>query len=104
MADPTSTYLVALLSITDPRSYRRYEIRFLPILKRYGGEIVGFADGPELLEGEPLEDRLVLLRFPDRAAADAWYHSDEYQELALIRQGASTARFVALLPELNSER
>jgi uncharacterized protein (DUF1330 family) len=36
--------------------------------------------GPlEVLEGEPAEG-VVVLQFPDMAAAKAWYHSPGYQE------------------------
>lgn len=38
----------------------------------------------ETLEGAPV-DGAVILRFPDAAAARAWYHSDAYQAVAAHR-------------------
>jgi uncharacterized protein (DUF1330 family) len=45
----------------------------------------------ETLEGEPA-DGMVLLEFPDAAAAKAWYFSPEYQEAAVFRQKGAPYR------------
>jgi uncharacterized protein (DUF1330 family) len=43
----------------------------------------------EVLEGPPIEG-VVVLQFPDAAAARAWYHGEQYQEVARERfRGAS---------------
>jgi uncharacterized protein (DUF1330 family) len=56
----------------------------------HGGRFVVRGGPVELLEGgwDPL--RIVVMEFPDRAAARAWYQSDDYQAIAPIRRGAST--------------
>jgi uncharacterized protein (DUF1330 family) len=50
----------------------------------------------EALEGTWDHDRLVLLEFPNREKALAWYHSPAYQEAKQIRDKASTARFLLI--------
>ncbi len=45
----------------------------------------------ETLEGEAA-DGVVVLQFPDREAAKAWYFSPEYQEKAKLRQKAAPYR------------
>jgi uncharacterized protein (DUF1330 family) len=50
----------------------------------------------EALEGTWDHDRLVLLEFPNREKALAWYHSAAYQEAKQIRDKASTARFLLI--------
>ena len=45
----------------------------------------------ETLEGEGA-DGIVILEFPDRDAANAWYHSDEYQARAKFRMQAAPYR------------
>ena len=45
----------------------------------------------ETVEGEAA-DGLVILEFPDKAAAKAWYYSPEYQERAKFRQQAAPYR------------
>lgn len=47
----------------------------------------------ESLEGEPA-DGVVVLEFPDRDAAKAWYYSPEYQERAALRQKAAPYRCI----------
>lgn len=47
----------------------------------------------ESLEGKPA-DGVVVLEFPDRDAAKAWYHSPEYQERAALRQKAAPYRCI----------
>ncbi len=104
MSDRAGIFLVALLQIDDREAYRQYEAGFMPVLSQYNGRLIGGVDGPEVLEGEQQDGRLVLLRFDDRESADAWYHSPEYQALAAIRQSASTARFLAVVPEFDFGR
>ena len=50
----------------------------------------------EQLEGEPC-DGMVILEFPDMAAARDWYYSEDYQARAPFRQQAAPYR--ALLVE-----
>ncbi len=45
----------------------------------------------EALEGEKA-DGVVVLEFPDRETAKAWYYSPEYQERAKLRQKAAPYR------------
>jgi len=45
----------------------------------------------ETLEGESA-DGVVVLEFPDKAAAQAWYHSEEYQARVPFRQAAAPYR------------
>ena len=45
----------------------------------------------ETLEGEPA-DGIVVLEFPDKAAAQAWYHGEDYQSRVPFRQAAAPYR------------
>ena len=86
-------YGVAQIRIDDRERYGQYEAGFLQVFQKYGGQLVAVDDAPQVVEGagDWPYTRIVLLRFEDQQAADAWYHSDEYQELAKIRQEASVA-------------
>jgi uncharacterized protein (DUF1330 family) len=83
-------YLVAQIRIEDPERYSQYEAGFMPIFQKYGGEILAVDDAPQVAEGDWPYTRMVLLRFADRDAADAWYRSEEYQALAQLRLDSST--------------
>lgn len=54
----------------------------------------------EVLEGNPMEGA-VILRFPDKAAARAWYDSPAYQDAMKHRQKGSKYRVFIIdgLPE-----
>ena len=43
----------------------------------------------ELLEGEWDTRRIVVIAFPDMAAARGWYESENYAPLKALRQSAS---------------
>ena len=50
----------------------------------------------EVLEGERVPKRLVVLEFPDADAARRWYHSPEYQEAKSVREGAAIGSFICV--------
>ncbi len=58
-----------------------------PIVRRHGGELLGRSNAPETLHGEAV-DSVVVFRFPDRAAVDAWLADPDYQPLKRIRDQA----------------
>jgi uncharacterized protein (DUF1330 family) len=58
-----------------------------PVVRRHGGELIGRSNAPECLHGEGA-DSVVVFRFPDRAAVDAWLADPDYQPLKRIRDQA----------------
>jgi uncharacterized protein (DUF1330 family) len=46
------------------------------------------------LEGQSLGNRHVILEFPSRAAAEAWYNGDAYQTILAHRTQNSTGSLV----------
>ncbi len=73
-------------------------------LDRYGEAVGASFDGRpvtfhaaygahQVLEGPPVEG-VVILEFPDRAAAESWYFSPAYQEAAQHRFQGATYRAV----------
>jgi uncharacterized protein (DUF1330 family) len=83
-------YVVAQIRIEDRERYAQYEAGFLEIFGKFEGELLAVDDAPKIVEGEWSFTRMVLPRFPDEDAAETWYRSPEYQELALHRFAAST--------------
>ena len=85
------------LTITDRETYGSYESGFMEIFAKYKGALLGLSESPELLEGEWDFTRTVLISFPTREDALAWFNSPEYQELAKHRKQASTGP-IMLIP------
>jgi uncharacterized protein (DUF1330 family) len=89
-----TAYVIADVDVLDRGGYQEYADRFDAILARFGGEILVVGGSPTPVEGEWIPDRLVILAFPNRAAADAWYRSPEYAEIAPIRHQHARTHFI----------
>ncbi len=92
-----TAYVLAQLSIHDRARYDRYAAAFLPTLKPFAGRLLAADEGPAVLEGAWPRDKLVLIAFPDAAAARAWAASPAYRAIAPDRLAGSEA--VVLLAE-----
>lgn len=97
-----TVYIVGHIDITDRATYTGYEAGFRDIFQRYDGEVLAVDDDVTMLEGDKRHTRTVLVRFPTRAGALAWFHSDAYQELAVIRWQSSTAE-ISLIDGFDAE-
>ena len=49
-----------------------------------------------MLEGEWPHERTVVLEFPSREKAEAWYHSPAYQKILPLRLRCMTSNFVIM--------
>ncbi|MFO6464201.1 DUF1330 domain-containing protein [Jannaschia sp. KMU-145] len=93
--------LVASLAVSDMEGFLRdYAGPLQDINARHGVETFAVAPQAEMLEGEA-GGMLAILRFPDRAALDAWYADPDYAPLRARRQAMSDPdrSFVAIAPE-----
>jgi uncharacterized protein (DUF1330 family) len=86
------SYIIAEIQVTDPTSYDRYRPMAAASIARFGGRYVVRGGKLDLLEGEPVPGRIVVIEFPDADAARRWYRSEEYQKALKIRQSASRGR------------
>lgn len=78
----------------DDEALAEYRRRNTDTLAAHGGRFVVRGGPVELLEGSAAPLRVVVMEFADTAAARGWYESAAYQEIAPIRQGASTTEIV----------
>jgi uncharacterized protein (DUF1330 family) len=88
-------YVIAAVSEAhDDEALAEYRRRNTETVAAHGGRFVVRGGPVVALEGgwEPL--RMVVMEFPDTAAARAWYDSAEYQAIAPIRRGASATGIV----------
>ena len=81
-----TAYLIVDTKINDEEGYEEYKIRAKPIVESYGGEYLvrgGYATISESELWTPT--RLVVVRFPSRAAAENFLSCDEYAPVKAIR-------------------
>ena len=83
-------YVLSMMSIHDPATFRKYTDHTPPTVAKYGGKFLARGKPVETLEGEPYKGRLVILEFPDMETARAWCADPLYQELSQHRREAST--------------
>lgn len=84
-------YVIAQITVTDPKVYPNYVKLVLPTIEAFGGEFIVRGGRSESFEGTPPGDRNVVIRFPSFEKAQEWYHSDLYAEAKALRQSASTS-------------
>jgi uncharacterized protein (DUF1330 family) len=89
-----SCYTIVHLTVTDPAKFAEYARQVPATIEKWGGEYLVRGGHCTVLEGEMADDRHVVGRFPDRATAEGWYHSPEYQEILKIRLAASTGTLI----------
>ena len=82
-------YVIAMMNIHDPETYRNYTDRTPPTVKKHGGKFLTRGEPVTTLEGETYEDRLVILEFPSQAKAEAWYADPAYQAAVTFRRASS---------------
>ncbi len=79
-----TVYMIARMNITDPERFKDYGPKARPLFAKHGGRYLGGGD-PETLEGPAEERRIVVIAFPDRAAAEAYYNDPDYVPVRAIR-------------------
>ena len=80
-----SISLVAQVDIKDKERFLDYQNAVLPFLEEKQIEVLAVDDSPTTIEGEETGNRMVIVRYDNREAFDAFWQSAEYQEMAKIR-------------------
>jgi uncharacterized protein (DUF1330 family) len=79
---------IAHVTVTDAEAYGRYAALAGPAIARHGGEFIARGGRYVQLEGRD-RPRNVVARFPSLEAAEACYHSADYQAALAHARGAS---------------
>jgi uncharacterized protein (DUF1330 family) len=89
-----SAYVVVNVKVHDPEPYAQYRALAPASIAVYGGRYIARGGATEVKEGDWRPERLVLLEFPDVAAARAWWDSPEYAPAKALRQSCAEAQLV----------
>ncbi|HEX2121345.1 MAG TPA: DUF1330 domain-containing protein [Thermoanaerobaculia bacterium] len=91
-----SAYIVSRVRILDREAMQRYVTEAPETVAAFGGRYLVRGNDVQALEGAWEHERMVVVEFPDKEAALAWYHSDVYRPLRELRQrSASTVILLA---------
>ncbi len=89
-------YLIVDVDLRDSTAYEAYKGRVPALIARHGGEYLVRGGEHEVLEGDWRPHRLVLFRFPDRAAIRAFMADPDYAPLKALRQRIASTDAVAV--------
>jgi uncharacterized protein (DUF1330 family) len=90
-----TAYIIARIDVTDPQDYMTYASQTVALAEKAGGRFLVKGGDQQAVEGEA-RSRQVLIEFPDRETALAWYNSPEYQEILPIALRSSDREIVVV--------
>jgi uncharacterized protein (DUF1330 family) len=92
-----AAYLIVDTLLDNPERYEDYKVVARPIVEKFGGEYLARGGAMNIKEADLWSpSRLVLVRFPDAAAARRFYESAEYEAVLPISK-ESARRTVVIL-------
>lgn len=88
-------YVIAESEIKDPEAYRQYTEAAPATIAQFGGKFL-VRGGPrlEVLEGDGVPRRLVVLEFETFEQAKLWYDSPEYAGLKDLNSRVTNRRLI----------
>ena len=89
-----AAYVIADVTVKNPDVYAEYRSQVLATVTKYGGRFLVRGGACEVVEGEWRPGRVVVIEFPDMAAAKAWYGSAEYGPLVKLRDRCQISRMI----------
>jgi uncharacterized protein (DUF1330 family) len=88
--------VVAAHRMRDLVAFQPYAEQVGAVVQRFGGRFLARSGKAEMLGGDFVSDRAVIIEFPRAADAVAFYVSDVYAPLMKIRHATSDPRFLVM--------
>ena len=90
-----SALIIVDFTPKDPEQLAQYAAAAPATLAKFEGEVLAKGHA-EALHGQSAFKTKVIIQFPDRAKALAWYESAEYQQLIPVRDQGMESQFQLL--------
>lgn len=87
-------YCIVYEVIHDQASFDVYRQQVIPTMEAYGGKFLVRGGKFTAVEGDMPWERVVIVEFPSRKAAEDWYHSPAYQKILPHRLKGAKCNFV----------
>jgi uncharacterized protein (DUF1330 family) len=91
-----AAYIVLDIDVQDSDRYEDYKKLAPKSIAEYGGRYLARGGRTEILEGEWIPKRLVILEFPTLQRAKDWYDSLEYRKARDLRQVVAKSNMVVI--------
>lgn len=84
-----TAFVIATVNVTDPEKYKNYMALSPAAVAAAGGKFVVRGGNPRVMEGQWPRPRVVVIEYPTREAAEAFYNSTLYVAARAEREGAA---------------
>ena len=81
-----TAYVIAQFTVTDCEGFEAYRQAAPPIIEAYGGRMLVRGGAITSVDGDTDRPKMIVLEFPDKAAAERFYNSPEYQAIMPLRR------------------
>jgi len=80
-------YMIIRIDVDDPGRLKEYQAAAPAVVEKFQGKFLVRGGSYVTLEGPEESRRIVMIEFPDRSSAEAFYNSPEYAEARKLREG-----------------
>jgi len=87
-------YIIVDVTIHNPSRYEDYKKLTPGSLVPYDGKFIVRGGPSETVEGDWQPGRIVIIEFPSKEKAKAWWSSEEYEPAKAIRQSTSHTKMI----------
>ena len=87
-------YIIVEIDIHDPTGYEEYKKLAGATVEKYGGKYIVRGGKAEVLEGEWIPKRIVVLQFESTDRAKQWLNCEEYREPRKMRHRTATTNMI----------
>ena len=92
----SAAYIIAEVIVTDETKMVEYRQWSSRAMQEHGVEVLVRGGAPATLESDWAPQRIVVMKFKDRAAAQAYYDSETYTQARRVREGAGEIRMIVV--------
>ena len=86
-----TAYLIAMMDVHSGTGYEEYRDKVPAFIAKHGGRFIVRGGAADIVEGSWPAGRIVVLEFPDYAAAQAFLDDPDYRPVAEIRHRTATS-------------
>lgn len=91
-----AAYILSEVEFLNEARANEYRMRAAASIAAHGGRYLARGAVPTVLEGAETGRRWVMVEFPSRDRAEAWYRSSEYAEALKFRDEALERRLILI--------
>lgn len=91
-----AAYIIAEIEVTDAQTYEEYKQLVPASIAQYGGKYLARGGTTEVLEGEWIPKRVVILEFESLGRAKEWLNCSEYAPARRLRHKSAKSNMIVV--------